>query len=144
MALNLSPEKGVKLTKKDKSHIDRKIKQGWKSTVLLPDYGFDENGDIHVYSQNNRRAVKIVKILDDGIYVEKALKNKTLRIPWGKISLIQPTKEIKDGLRVQMADGKYIVFTVYNSYKLQQISNYVIQYVNEKKLENNSNVNMYN
>ena len=49
MALNLSPEQGVKLTKKDRVHVAKKIKQGWKATCLIPDYGFDENGDIHNY-----------------------------------------------------------------------------------------------
>ena len=61
-------------------------------------------------SDRNRRAVKIVKIKDDGIYIEKALKSKNLRIPWGKISLVSPTKEIKDGLKIDMYDGKYVVF----------------------------------
>ena len=75
MALNLSPEQGVKLTKKDRVHVAKKIKQGWKATCLIPDYGFDENGDIQVMSDRNRRAVKIVKIKDDGIYIEKALKS---------------------------------------------------------------------
>ena len=92
MALNLSPEQGVKLTKKDRVHVAKKIKQGWKATCLIPDYGFDENGDIQVMSDRNRRAVKIVKIKDDGIYIEKALKSKNLRILWGKISLVSPTK----------------------------------------------------
>ena len=46
MALNLSPEQGVKLTKKDRVHVAKKIKQGWKATCLIPDYGFDKNGDI--------------------------------------------------------------------------------------------------
>ena len=45
MALNLSPEQGVKLTKKDRVHVAKKIKQGWKATCLIPDYGFDENTD---------------------------------------------------------------------------------------------------
>ena len=79
MALNLSPEQGVKLTKKDRVHVAKKIKQGWKATCLIPDYGFDKNGDIQVMSDRNRRAVKIVKIKDDGIYIEKALKSKNLR-----------------------------------------------------------------
>ena len=34
MALNLSPEKGVKLTKKDRGHVLEKMKQGWKATCL--------------------------------------------------------------------------------------------------------------
>ena len=73
MALNLSPEKGVKLTKKDRAHVAKKIKQGWKATCLIPDYVFDEDGNIQINSDMNRRVVKIVKILDDGIHIEKAL-----------------------------------------------------------------------
>ena len=42
MALNLSPEPGVKLTKKDKAHVLKKMKQGWKATCLVPDYKFDD------------------------------------------------------------------------------------------------------
>ncbi len=61
MALNLSPDQGVKLTKKDRVHVAKKIKQGWKATCLIPDYGFDENGDIQVMSDRNRRAVKYIK-----------------------------------------------------------------------------------
>ena len=80
MALNLSPEQGVKLTKKDRVHVAKKIKQGWKATCLIPDYGFDENGDIQVMSDRNRRAVKIVKIKDDGIYIEKALKSAPIPV----------------------------------------------------------------
>ena len=79
MALNLSPEKGVKLTKKDRAHVLKKMKQGWKASCLIPDYVFDENGDIQINTDMNRRVVKKVKILDDGIYIEKALKTKTLK-----------------------------------------------------------------
>lgn len=136
MALNLSPKQGVKLTKKDRVHVAKKIKQGWKAICLIPDYGFDENGDIQVMSDRNRRAVKIVKIKDDGIYIEKALKSKNLRIPWGKISLVSPTKEIKDGLKIDMYDGKYVVFSIYNSYKIQQITQYIFNYINDKRTNN--------
>ena len=114
MALNLSPEQGVKLTKKDRYQVLRKMRQGWKANCLIPDYVFDENGDIQIGSPNNRRVVKIVKILDDGIHFEKALKSKTLRIPWDKISLVEPTKEVRDGLKIGMYDGKYVVFSIYN------------------------------
>ena len=31
--------------------------------------------------------------------LKKALKSKNLRIPWDKISLVSPTKEIKDGVK---------------------------------------------
>ena len=86
MALNLSPEPGVKLTKKDRAHLLKKMKQGWKATCLIPDYVFDENGDIQINSDKNRRLVKVVRIQDDGIHIEKALKTKTLRIRWDKIA----------------------------------------------------------
>lgn len=35
MALNLSPEQGVKLTKKDRAHVLKKMKTGWKATCLI-------------------------------------------------------------------------------------------------------------
>ena len=76
MALNLSPEKGVKLTKKDRAHVMKKMKQGWKATCLIPDYVFDENGNIQIASDKNRRIVRIVKFKDDGIHIENALKSK--------------------------------------------------------------------
>ena len=141
MALNLSPEQGVKLTKKDRYQVLRKIKHGWKANCLIPDYVFDENGNIEVNSSKNRRVVKIVKILDDGIHVEKALKSKTLRVPWDKISLVEPTKEVRDGLKIGMYDGKYIVFSIYNSYKLNQITQFIIEHIKSKKMDN---TNMYN
>ena len=140
MALNLSPEQGVKLTKKDRGILARKIKQGWKAKCLIPDYVFNENGDIQVASQKNRLVIKKVKILDDGIYVENALKSKTLRIPWDKISLVEPTKEIKDGLKIGMFDGKYVSFSIYNSYKIKQITEFIANYIKDKKL---NNANMY-
>ena len=140
MALNLSPEQGVKLTKKDRAHVLTKMRQGWKANCLIPDYVFDEKGDIQIGSPKNRRVVKIVKILDDGIHVENALKNKTLRIPWDKISLIEPTKEVRDGLKIGMYDGKYIVFSIYNSYKIQQNTQFIINYIQNKKMDN---TNMY-
>ena len=132
MALNLSPEKGVKLTKKDRAHVAKKIRQGWKATCLIPDYVFDENGDIQINSDVNRRIVKIVKILDDGIHIEKALKSKTLRIPWSKITEINKSKEVKTGLEIKMRDGRYVTFSIYNSYKYQQIMEFIAQYIANK------------
>ena len=140
MALNLSPETGVKLTKKDRGHVLTKMKQGWKANCLIPDYVFDENGNIQIGSDMNRRVVKIVKIKDDGIYIEKALKSKTLRIPWDKVALISKSKEVKDGLEIKMHDGKYVAFSIYNSYKIQQITQFIANYINDKKL---NNANMY-
>ena len=125
MALNLSPEKGVKLTKKDRAHVLKKIRQGWKATCLIPDYVFDENGDIQIASDKNRRVVKIVKIYEDNIQIEKALKSKTLRIPFSKIVSISKSSEVKDALEIRMNDGKYVVFSIYNSYKIQQITQFI-------------------
>ena len=132
MALNLSPEKGVKLTKKDRAHVLKKMKQGWKATCLIPDYVFDENGDIQINSDMNRRVVKIVKILDDGIHIENALKSKTLRIQWKKILAVNKSKEVKNGLEIKMRDGKYVTFSTYNSYKYQQIMQFMAEYITNK------------
>ena len=129
MALNLSPEKGVKLTKKDKAHVLKKMKQGWKAHCLIPDYVFDEDGNIQIASSKNRRVVKIVKIKEDAIYIEKALKSKTLRINWDKIVEISQSKEVKDGLEIKMNDGKYVSFSIYNSYKIKQISEFIANYI---------------
>lgn len=132
MALNLSPETGVKLTKKDRAHVLKKMKQGWKATCLIPDYVFDENGDIQINSDMNRRVVKIVKILDEGIHIEKALKTKTLRIQWNRITAISKSKEVKNGLEIKMHDGKYVTFSIYNSYKYQQIMDFMANYIANK------------
>lgn len=135
MALNLSPETGVKLTKKDRGHVLKKMKQGWKATCFIPDYVFDENGDIQIASNKNRRVVKIVKFGNDGIHIEKALKNKTLRIPWKKIAQINQSKEVRDGLEIIMHDGKYVSFSIYNSYKIKQITEFIANYIANKSNE---------
>ena len=135
MALNLSPETGVKLTKKDRAHVLSKMKQGWKATCLIPDYVFDENGDIQVGSDKNRRLVKIVKFKDDGIYIEKALKSKNLRITWNLVTHISQSKEVRDGLEIKMRDGKYVTFSIYNSYKIKQITEFIANYIANKSNE---------
>ena len=137
MALNLSPEKGVKLTKKDRAHVSNKMKQGWKATCLIPDYVFDEDGNIQIGLENNRRIVRIVKIMDDGIHIEKALASKTLRIPWAKISEINKSKEVRNALEIKMRDGKYVTFSIYNSYKYQQIMEFMAKYIADKCNERN-------
>ena len=137
MALNLSPEPNVKLTKKDRAHVLKKMKQGWKATCLIPDYVFDENGDIQIGLEKNRRIVRIVKILDDGIHIEKALKSKNLRVKWEKIASINNSKEVKDGLEIQMHDGKYIAFSMYNSYKVKQNTEFIANYIAKKANERN-------
>lgn len=133
MALNLSPETGVKLTKKDRAHVLKKMKQGWKANCLIPDYVFDESGNIQIASDMNRRVVKIVKFKDDGIHFEKALKSKTLRVPWAKIIEINQSKEIRDGLEIKMNDGRYVAFSIYNSYKVKQITEFIANYIVDKK-----------
>ena len=132
MALNLSPEKGVKLTKKDRAHVMKKMKQGWKATCLIPDYVFDENGNIQIASDKNRRIVRIVKFKDDGIHIENALKSKNLRINWKKIAAINKSKEVKNGLEIKMRDGRYVSFSIYNSYKYQQIMEFIANYIVKK------------
>ena len=133
MALNLSPEKGVKLTKKDRAHVLKKMRQGWKATCLIPDYVFDENGDIQIASDKNRRLVKIVKIYEDNLQIENALKSKTLRIPFSKIVSITKSPEVKDALEIGMNDGKYVAFSIYNSYKIQQITQFIADYIANHK-----------
>ncbi|MBR2665023.1 MAG: hypothetical protein IKI27_04170 [Methanobrevibacter sp.] len=133
MALNLSPEKGVKLTKKDRAHVLKKMRQGWKATCLIPDYVFDENGDIQIASDKNRRVVKIVKIYEDNLQIENALKSKTLRIPFSKIVSITKSPEVKDALEIGMNDGKYVAFSIYNSYKIQQITQFIADYIANHK-----------
>ncbi|WP_405306215.1 hypothetical protein [Methanobrevibacter sp.] len=132
MALNLSPETGVKLTKKDRAHVLKKMKQGWKATCLIPDYVFDEDGNIQIASDKNRRIVRIIRFKDDGIHIENALKNKTLRIPWKKIAAINKSKEVKNGLEIKMRDGRYVSFSIYNSYKYQQIMEFIANYIVKK------------
>ena len=132
MALNLSPEKGVKLTKKDRAHVMKKMKQGWKATCLIPDYVFDENGNIQIASDKNRRIVRIVKFKDDGIHIENALKKKNLRINWKKIAAINKSKEVKNGLEIKMRDGRYVSFSIYNSYKYNQIMEFIANYIVKK------------
>lgn len=135
MALNLSPETGVKLTKKDRAHVLKKMKQGWKANCLIPDYVFDENGDIQIASDKNRRIVKVVKINDNGIFIEKALKSKTLRIQWNKIAQINMSSEVRDGLEIKMRDGKYVTFSIYNSYKIKQITEFIANFIADKSNE---------
>ena len=83
-------------------------------------------------------AVRLLK--DDGIYIEKALKSKNLRITWDKIAAISMSKEVKDGMELKLHDGKYVTFSVYNSYKIKQITEFIANYINDKKM---NNANMY-
>lgn len=108
------------------------MKHGWKATCLIPDYTFDCEGNIQIASDKNRRTVKIVKILDDGIHIEKALKNKTLRISYDKVVEINNSKEVRDGLEIKMRDGKYVSFSIYNSYKIKQNTKFISDYIASK------------
>lgn len=111
------------------------MKQGWKANCLIPDYVFDENGDIQIASDKNRRIVKVVKINDNGIFIEKALKSKTLRIQWNKIAQINMSSEVRDGLEIKMRDGKYVTFSIYNSYKIKQITEFIANFIADKSNE---------
>ncbi|MDL2246936.1 hypothetical protein LJB96_04890 [Methanobrevibacter sp. OttesenSCG-928-K11] len=145
MALTMRPEKGVKLTKQDKHKLEKKISKGWKSTILLPDYKIGEDGSLTTATDKTRRSIKIIKILDDSIMIEKAInRKKNIRISWGRIALIQKSRDLKDGLEITIVDGTKIEFTVYNSFKINQIMDFIINYVNQKKLEENSNISMHN
>lgn len=143
MALNLSPEKGVKLTKKDRDHVVKKIKQGWKGKVMIPDYIMGDDGNIYVDSPINRRLYKVIRFKDDGIYIEQAFNGKTLRIVWDNIAIVQPTNKIKDAIELILRDGKSVVFEIYNSYKLVQNTEFIINYINKKKFANNGVENIY-
>ena len=73
--------------------------------------------------------------MDDGIHIEKALKSKTLRIKWDKISAINNSNEVKDALEIKMKDGKYVAFGIYNSYKIKQNTQLIAEYIAKKSNE---------
>ena len=111
------------------SRIDRQTEQKKNGTYSPV---FDDDGNIQIGEKNNRRIIKTVRILDDGIHIENALNTKTLRIKWNTIASITKSKEVRDGLEIRMKDGKYIAFGIYNSYKLQQITQFIANYIAEK------------
>ena len=88
-------------------------------------------------NNKNRRIVRIVKIMEDGIHIEKALASKTLRVPWAKIAEINKSKEVRNALEIKMRDGKYVTFSIYNSYKYQQIMEFMAKYIADKCNERN-------
>ena len=77
--------------------------------------------------------VKIVKIYEDNLQIENALKSKTLRTPFSKIVSIAKSPEVKDALEIRMNDGKYVAFSIYNSYKIQQITQFIADYIANHK-----------
>jgi hypothetical protein len=48
------------------------------------------------------------------------------------ISQINKSKEVKNGLEIKMHDGRYVTFSIYNSYKYQQIMEFVAQHIANK------------
>lgn len=48
------------------------------------------------------------------------------------IAEINKSKEVKNGLEIKMRDGKYVAFSIYNSYKYQQIMEFIAQYIAKK------------
>jgi len=144
MSLTMRPEKNVKLTKNDRKKLEKKLKKGWKAKIMLPDYGIGEDGSLTIRSDKVRKAFKAVKILEDGILIEKAIDNKkNIKITWGRISLIQNSRDLRDGLEITISNGTKIEFSIYAAFKIDQIKQYIIQYVNNKRLGNNSNVSMH-
>ena len=58
--------------------------------------------------------------------LKRHLKQKPLK---SKISGINQSKEIRDGLEIKMTDGKYVSFSIYNSYKVKQITEFIANYI---------------
>lgn len=144
MPLTMRPERNVKLTKQERAKLAKKIKKGWKSNILLPDYGIGEDGSLITRSDKIRRTIKMVKILDDSILIEKAIDNKkNIKIAWDRISSIKPSKDLRDALEVDIVNGSKIEFSIYSSFKLEQTMDYIIKYVDNKRLGAASNVSMF-
>ncbi|WP_409200155.1 hypothetical protein [Methanobrevibacter sp. DSM 116169] len=145
MALTMRPERNVKLTKQDRNKVAKKIKRGWKSKVMIPDYKLTDDNSLTIQSDKIRTSIKIVKVLDDCILIEKAIDGKkNIKITWDRIAFIQNSRDLKDGLNISIVDGTNIEFSVYSSFKIDQTKDYIINYVNQKKLDNNSNLQIHN
>ena len=54
-----------------------------------------------------------------------------------KSASINSSKEVKDGLEIQMHDGKYVTFSIYNSYKIKQNTEFIANYIAQKANERN-------
>ena len=54
-----------------------------------------------------------------------------------KIAQINKSKEVKNALEIKMRDGKYVTFSIYNSYKYQQIMEFIAKYIANKCNERN-------
>lgn len=135
MALTMRPEQHVKLTKNERNKLAKKIQKGWKSTIMLPDYGIDDNGQLIIRSDKIRRNIKFVKILEDHILIEKAIdKKKNIAITWDRIHVIQNSMDLRDGLEIIINDGTKIEFSIFSSFKIAQTKEFIINYVNEKKI----------
>ena len=48
------------------------------------------------------------------------------------ITEINKSKEVKTGLEIKMRDGRYVTFSIYNSYKYQQIMEFIAQHIAKK------------
>ena len=49
-----------------------------------------------------------------------------------KIAEINKSKEVKNALEIKMRDGRYVSFSIYNSYKYQQIMEFIANYIAKK------------
>lgn len=47
------------------------------------------------------------------------------------------SKEVKDALEIKMRDGKYVSFSIYNSYKIKQNTEFIANFIAKKCNEEN-------
>lgn len=45
------------------------------------------------------------------------------------------SSEVRDGLEIKMRDGKYVTFSIYNSYKIKQITEFIANFIADKSNE---------
>lgn len=131
-----------KLNKSEIPRINKKIKMGWKSTVILPDYGINDNGFLIIQSHKQKKAQKFIQFLDDGILIEKAIGRKDFLIKWEEIAIAQKLKS-KKVIQLKLANESILEFDLFTNKKFDLYLDYIVNLINEKKLNKNSNVDMY-
>lgn len=141
--MGLQPEKNVKLTKTDLSKLKKRMKIGWKATVNIPQYELIPSQDIinpddvrfKLVNSNTRKKRGVIRIVEEGVHIEKGTVNgKTLKIPW--ISIVSAQNgEFRGNIKITLSDGGIIEFNTYTSHKSMQIRDFLIYYINKKRLE---------
>ena len=120
------------------------MKTGWKATVNIPQYELIPSLDLvnpddirfKLLNPTTRKKRGVIRIVDEGVHIEKGTVNgKTLRIPW--ISIVSAQNgELRGNIKITLTDGGIIEFNTYTSHKSMQIRDYLIQYINKKRVEN--------